>query len=63
MKPVSHAYMKCDLINHNGYSAVVHGIRMMGHIFICIKCYTYTYTALRMFPSLYMHYIYAFTHI
>lgn len=47
MKPVSHASMKCDLINHNGYSAVVHGIRMMDHIFICIRHYTYTYIAFK----------------
>jgi len=34
MKPVSHAYMKCDLINHDGYSAVVYGIRMMDGLYI-----------------------------
>lgn len=64
MKPVSHAYMKCDLINHNGYSAVVHGIRMMDHIFICIRCYTYTYIAFKnVHFSLYTLYICIYTHI
>lgn len=63
MKPVSHAYMKCDLINHNGYSAVVHGIRMMGHIFMCVRGYTYTYIALKnVHFSLYTH-ISTHTHV
>lgn len=63
MKPVSHAYMKCDLINPNGYSAVVYGIRMMDHIFICIKCYTYTYIAFKnVHFFIYTLYICIYTH-
>lgn len=63
MKPVSHAYMKCDLINHNGNSAIVHGIRMMDHIFICIRCYTYTYIAFKnVHFFIYTLYICIYTH-